>query len=59
MLEELKAALKGVKKGQTPGLDWITLELLLQYFDILGPTILQALTLVIEKGTFHQQKNNT
>uniref|UniRef100_A0A8C9X7I8 Reverse transcriptase domain-containing protein n=1 Tax=Sander lucioperca TaxID=283035 RepID=A0A8C9X7I8_SANLU len=32
-------------------------ELLLQYFDILGPTSLQALTSAIEMGTFHQQTN--
>lgn len=56
-LEELKTALKRTKKGKTPGLDGIPSELLLQYFDILGPTILQALTSAMERGTFLSQTN--
>ena len=53
-LEEFKSALK---TGKTPGLDGIPSELLLQYFDILGPIILQSLTSGIEMGTFQQQAN--
>ena len=56
-LEELKSALKTAKKGKTLGLDGIPSELLLQYFDTLGPIILQTLTSAIEMGTFHQQTN--
>jgi len=56
-LKELKTALNQVKKGITLGLDEIPSELSLQLFDILGPTILQALTSAIERGTFHQQTN--
>ena len=46
-----------MKKGKTSGLDGIPPELLLQYFDILGPTMLQAVTSAIEKSPFHRQTN--
>lgn len=56
-LQELKSALKGAKRNKTPGLDGIPSELLLKYFHILGPTLLQTINSAVERGAFHQQTN--
>ena len=58
-LEELKLALKGMKKGKTSGLDGIPPEHLLQYFDILGPTMLQAVISAIKRHFSSTDKHHT
>ena len=41
-LEELMAALKGMKKGKAPGVDGISVAFLQTFWDILGPHVLAS-----------------
>lgn len=53
-LEELYAALKTVKKGKSPGPDGIPPELILNFWDILGPILHAAINTAIQKGHFEK-----
>ena len=49
-LEELTAALKGMKGGRVPGMDGIPKEFYLEFWDILGPDFLLVLQHLFVKG---------
>lgn len=56
-LEELLKAVKGTKKGRTPGIDGIPVELYLQLWDLLGPIWLEAIHYASNIGSFHRDLN--
>ena len=49
-LEELTAALKGLKSGKVPGMDGIPKEFYEEFWDILGPDLLLVFQSVLEEG---------
>ena len=49
-LEELTAALKGMKSGRVPGLDGIPKEFLFEFWDMIGPDFLLVINEIFEMG---------
>lgn len=56
-LVELYAALKTAKKGKSPGPDGIPPEIILHFWDILGPIMHAAINMAIQNGHFEKQMN--
>lgn len=56
-LEELHVAVKSLTRGKTPGPDGIPPELLLQFWDSLGPVLLEAIQAAVDQGYFHDHMN--
>lgn len=56
-LQELKAALSKMIRGKSPGPDGIPPEVLLYFWDLLGPVLLSSIQAALEKGSFHKHTN--
>ena len=56
-LQELKAALSNMTRGKSPGPDGIPPEVLLHFWDVLGPFFLISIQTALEKGAFHEHTN--
>ena len=56
-LKELETALKMTNKGKSPGPDGIPPELILHFWDILGPVLLGSIRSAVEKGSFPAHTN--
>ena len=56
-LQELENALKLTNKGKSPGPDGIPPEVLLRFWDLLGPVLLASILSAVEQGAFHEHTN--
>lgn len=56
-LQELKAALIKMLRGKSPGPDGIPPEVLLHFWDLLGPVLLSSIQTALKKGVFHERTN--
>lgn len=56
-LEELQLALKSMKRGRSPGLDGLPVELYSVLWETLGPFWLDSINFAIEQGHFHKDLN--
>ena len=49
-IEELHKATMSMKRNKTPGLDGLTLEFYLKFFEVLGPWLMQVYETAYKKG---------